>query len=954
MSIVAVYETALKNVKKEDEERMKSILLWLLNPIRPLSQNELTAAVGLPNSSLVTEICTRVLVETSKQRTTVAGKDRELDVFRFAHFSVQEYLESVLSGSLENLAEKPEVARFNSPGQDAHFEMTKRCLAVLSACCLHRGDAYTEATDSDSGTSDATSDASSADSDSEVEEDDADGRGGSGCPEEPLLKYAAEYWFRHYKMINRDCVSEDELKDLDDDIWSQLLFDKQKLEFWLKSYDPDHRSPMGEIDETPSPVYYAVKLKLVGIPERLAANNLVLHIQNDDIPDDMVDRLELDQFAGNMLDRPGTEGTALQLAAHQREFAVLDALIQQQADVNARRGLHGTALYASAVIGDERAVRRLLNAKANTNGTEDGELGSPLHAAAYAGHDAVVAALIKEGGVPVDHEAGPFGTALQAASALRRNSTMKLLLSMKADPNIVSGCFGTAAQAASTYLELGRPKKSDKALHMLRDSGAGFFWGFDFWGKAYDRATSQDLGSEQRTEAQHWVSRSYTRLVQRSGSEVRDLKDLMESQELFACIKAQWRLPTKGRLSEIHAFDDLLCRIPFEDQIDAILRLVPNQEVRIQDLNNSDFVYQALFWAGVNQILIMLMHLVVQCMDQVRRELWEGEGYDPRYDPRYGPKPEAAGSPSHAFRWAFEEFGTGYFRPSRARDYRRRITFVPKRRMENRLRDIYRDIYSEDLDSISHVDRSDLVAMTLMQQRQTLKRLEELDHQEMLFGKTRDSPTRIPPAAKSIVWVTSDVLDLVKHLLQYGNNCIQHQHAVSDSEEIPPEQRQPIEDLTFEVFSAVIRLALALGGLKGSEIARLAETVQLLTTVRLERIRQLDAICKSKVFPAEPQRVEVHLANTDNNNHDLLVQEIATEVTRQIEGIIKDQVATDMVSQIQRQVSGVLTEHVSRLVERIEGDLQQKIRDEVQRQLETPSVSGRTYRRWFSMLPGMG
>ncbi len=77
MSIVAVYETALKNVKKEDEERMKSILLWLLNQLRPLSQNDLAAAIGLPNPILVIEICTRVLVKSSKQRTTVAGKDRE-------------------------------------------------------------------------------------------------------------------------------------------------------------------------------------------------------------------------------------------------------------------------------------------------------------------------------------------------------------------------------------------------------------------------------------------------------------------------------------------------------------------------------------------------------------------------------------------------------------------------------------------------------------------------------------------------------------------------------------------------------------------------------------------------------------------------------------------------------------------------------------------------------------
>ncbi len=83
-----------------------------------------------------------------------------------------------------------------------------------------------------------------------------------------------------------DCVSKDELKNLDDEIWSHLLFDKEKLEFLLKTYDPDHRSPIGEIDETPSPVYYAVKLELVGIPERLVAQIRLPPVQNDDSPDD--------------------------------------------------------------------------------------------------------------------------------------------------------------------------------------------------------------------------------------------------------------------------------------------------------------------------------------------------------------------------------------------------------------------------------------------------------------------------------------------------------------------------------------------------------------------------------------------------------------------------------------------------------------------------------------------
>ncbi len=96
---------------------------------------------------------------------------------------MQEYLASVISGSLDNLAEKPEVSQFNLSKQDAHLKMTNRCLDVLSASCLHRGDRDTKATDSDPSTSDANPDASTADSDSEMEGDDADGEESSRYPE---------------------------------------------------------------------------------------------------------------------------------------------------------------------------------------------------------------------------------------------------------------------------------------------------------------------------------------------------------------------------------------------------------------------------------------------------------------------------------------------------------------------------------------------------------------------------------------------------------------------------------------------------------------------------------------------------------------------------------------------------------------------------------------------------
>ncbi|KAK3989438.1 hypothetical protein QBC44DRAFT_395973 [Cladorrhinum sp. PSN332] len=123
--------------------------------------------------------------------------------------------------------------------------------------------------------------------------------------------------------------------------------------------------------------------------------------------------------------------------------------------------------------------------------------------------------LVKKGRVPVDHVARPFGTALQAASALRKHTTMKLLLEMSADPNFVGGCFGTAAQAASTHLGLEGTKHLDKAVNILRNKGAEFLWKFNVWTTAYHRAISQDLGSEyaQGESSLSWISKSYIELV---------------------------------------------------------------------------------------------------------------------------------------------------------------------------------------------------------------------------------------------------------------------------------------------------------------------------------------------------------------------------------------------------------------------------------------------------------
>ncbi|KAB5535350.1 hypothetical protein GE09DRAFT_358743 [Coniochaeta sp. 2T2.1] len=76
-SMVAVYEAVLMSVIKDDEQLMRSILIWLMEQFRPLSRDEFAAAVEVADATSITQ-CVKTLVEPSRQTTTVAGRDRGL------------------------------------------------------------------------------------------------------------------------------------------------------------------------------------------------------------------------------------------------------------------------------------------------------------------------------------------------------------------------------------------------------------------------------------------------------------------------------------------------------------------------------------------------------------------------------------------------------------------------------------------------------------------------------------------------------------------------------------------------------------------------------------------------------------------------------------------------------------------------------------------------------------
>jgi hypothetical protein len=91
---------------------MKRILLWLMWQERPLSQAEFVAAANLHRPEDVTEICSRVLIETAKEWIELAGRPRILEVFRFTHSSVRKYLDEFFANEPKVLNKSSKMPRF--------------------------------------------------------------------------------------------------------------------------------------------------------------------------------------------------------------------------------------------------------------------------------------------------------------------------------------------------------------------------------------------------------------------------------------------------------------------------------------------------------------------------------------------------------------------------------------------------------------------------------------------------------------------------------------------------------------------------------------------------------------------------------------------------------------------------------------------------------------------------
>jgi ankyrin repeat protein len=132
---------------------------------------------------------------------------------------------------------------------------------------------------------------------------------------------------------------------------------------------------------------------------------------------------------------PGYGGTPLHLATVTGQKEVIELLVEEGADINAKAGDEsgGTPLHWVAGMGRTDFAGVLLEAGAEVN-ARDNYQGTPLHAAAAFGQTEAARMLIEKG-ADVDVKNNDGSTALYVAAFLCHTETVKLLLENGADVN---------------------------------------------------------------------------------------------------------------------------------------------------------------------------------------------------------------------------------------------------------------------------------------------------------------------------------------------------------------------------------------------------------------------------------------------------------------------------------------------------------------------------------------
>ncbi|KAF8417649.1 ankyrin repeat-containing domain protein [Tirmania nivea] len=453
--LTGVYNEIMNSVKFDQPDCNSDLALralkWMLVSKRPLEPRELIAAAELNPSTSVgssasfqqSTLGVELLIESCRGLLLL---DTKLDVVRFSHLSVQEYLET-----------QNEI--WNVSVIDAQLFVSESCLWTLQVPL-----------------------------------------------ESPLYEYAAHNWFRHCRSYQDLVVSVKHTKHrlsipLLDSFFGSFKQASASYVKWTGRIRDDRR--YHSLQAAPQcPVFSAafaglgelvswlwdsqgknMKINnnngdsLLQVASRYGTEWIVTEMLKGDFEvDDVQNALYPASGAGKfhivtlVLDRGadvnlsgGHYGSALGAAANKGSLEIVTLLLDRGADVNLSGGMYGTALGAAANKGNLEIVTLLLDRGADVN-LSGGHYGSALGAAANKGSLEIVTLLLDRG-ADVNLSGGMYGTALGAAANEGSLEIVTLLLDRGADVNLSGGMHGTALGAAANEGSL-------EIVTLLLDRGA--------------------------------------------------------------------------------------------------------------------------------------------------------------------------------------------------------------------------------------------------------------------------------------------------------------------------------------------------------------------------------------------------------------------------------------------------------------------------------------------------
>jgi len=408
-------------------------LKWMAVSRRPLKPDELIEAAELDPATVADSVAPEVTLDIDLLIQLCGGLllwDKKIDVIRFSHLSVQEYLET--------------------ESMNKHWDIIDAQRLVMEACLWMLQCPYP--------------------------------------PESiPLYPYAACYWFRHCRAY-QDLVVQAAASNKP----SKYTLDVPSLRNFLGSFDqptasyekwrrlvPNHcqSRPSNNIDEHKYlrflPVCPAFGAAIGGLGQLVSWLWLAKGV---DINATDLNRAPLLQYAiasgsaelvrrmitmgadinfapkglsewDSLLYDGSPRGTAIVIATTFNRPEIISLLLDQGADINAVSGQDGTALGCAAWAGNVEIVSLLLERGADIN-VVGGHYGAALGCAAVHGNVEIVSLLL-ERGADINVVSGHYGTALGCAVWRGRVEIVSLLLERGADINVVGGHYGTALGCAA-------------------------------------------------------------------------------------------------------------------------------------------------------------------------------------------------------------------------------------------------------------------------------------------------------------------------------------------------------------------------------------------------------------------------------------------------------------------------------------------------------------------------